>query len=91
MDWGNLDRTARFLLKRIDYTSRGVLGGNHKTRKYMKFILLLISVVTLLVTAGCTSPGHRGGGEGRGREEYRKDSEHRSHPEPGVDVRIHAE
>ena len=57
----------------------------------MKLILLLIGVVTLLMTAGCISPGHRGGGEGRGREEYRKDSEHRSHPEPGVDVRIHAE
>ena len=61
----------------------------------MKRILLLLSAVTLLTTAGCIFPGHRGGGEYRGHEgyrdhrEYREHSEYRSAPEPGIDVRLH--
>ena len=77
-----------------------MLQGNHETKNYMKFILLLISVVTLL-TAGCIFPGPRGGGEYRGggeryhdRGEYRGHGDYRSEPGyrgspgPGVDVRI---
>ena len=62
----------------------------------MKYILLLLSIVTLL-TVGCILPGHRGGGEYRERGEYRGHGDYRGHadyreqyPEPGVDVRIHA-
>ena len=68
----------------------------------MKIILLLMSVIALL-TAGCVFPGPRGGEGYRGRGEYRQHGEYRDHddyrrepgyrghPEPGVDVRIHAE
>ena len=34
--------------------------------------------------------GHRGGGEHHGHGEYRGQAEHHSYPEPGVDIRIHA-
>ena len=63
----------------------------------MKFTLLLISAITLLTTAGCIFPGPRGGGqyrdhsEYRGHGEYRWHSGYRSYPEPGVNIRIHAE
>ena len=79
------------------YTCREVLEITKQ--KNMKFILLLISVVTLL-TAGCIFPGPRGGGEYRGGEGYRGHEEYRhgddhpgyhGHPEPGVDIRIHGE
>ena len=75
--------------------------GNTK-QKYMKHILLLISVATLLTATGCIFPNHRGGGdydhpdhyrgsddEGRGHGEYREHSEYRGYPESTVDVRIH--
>jgi hypothetical protein len=57
----------------------------------MKHIILLISVVTLLTTAGCIFPGHRGGGEGRGHEEYREHSEQHVDHGPEVVVRVHAD
>ena len=69
----------------------------------MKHILLLLSVLTLLMTAGCIFPGHRGGGDYhdgeyyrghedyRGHQEYGGDGDYREqYPEPGVSVRIHA-
>lgn len=62
----------------------------------MKIILLLISGVTLLTTAGCIFPGDRRGGDYRGQGEYRSHEDYREHsehrdPEPGVSVRIHAD
>jgi hypothetical protein len=64
----------------------------------MKSILLLLVAASLLTTAGCIFPGHRGGGgEYREHGEFREhgDSrdrgEYRSYPEPGVKVRIQAE
>jgi hypothetical protein len=65
----------------------------------MKLILRLISLVTLLTAVGCIFPGPRGGDyrEGerhRGRGEYRREEfrgHEERHPEPGVDVRIHAD
>jgi hypothetical protein len=64
--------------------------GNHQTRKHMKSILLLISVVTLCTTSGCFFVGHRDGGEYREHGEYRGHAEHHAYyAEPEVDVRIH--
>jgi hypothetical protein len=54
----------------------------------MKYILLLISVVTVLTTAGCIIPVERGGGDYRGHSGFRHHSEHRIYAEPGVDVHI---
>jgi hypothetical protein len=72
----------------MHYTSREDLGGDYTAREYMKYIILLISVVTLLTTAGCIFPGHRGGGEDRGRGEYREHSEHHDDRGPEVVVRV---
>jgi hypothetical protein len=62
----------------------------------MKSILLLIGAVALLTTTGCVVSEHRGGGyydrhEYRGHGEYREHSGYRHDPEPGVNVRIHAD
>jgi hypothetical protein len=61
----------------------------------MKFILSLVGAVALLTTTGCIAPGHRGGGEYH-EHEYHGHGEYRDHPtyhspEPGVDIRIHAD
>jgi hypothetical protein len=64
--------------------------GNHKIRTYMKSILLLISVATLLTTAGCIFPGHGGGGEYHGHGEYREHEEYQVVPAPVVVVRVPA-
>ena len=60
-------------------------------RKYMKSILLLISVVTLLMTVGCIFPGRRGGGEYHDHGEYREHVEHHGEPGPAVVVRVRAD
>jgi hypothetical protein len=59
----------------------------------MKHIFRLISVVTLLTSAGCIFPGHRGGGDERGHgeehgREAREHSEHHGEPGPAVVVRV---
>jgi hypothetical protein len=55
----------------------------------MKYIILLISVATLLTTVGCIFPGRRGGEEDRGPGDYREHAEHHSEPAPAVVVRVH--
>ena len=75
----------------MHYTLRGVLEGDYKTRTHMKYIILLISVATLLTTVGCIFPGHREGGEHRGHGEYREHAEHHGDHEPEVIVRVHAD
>jgi len=55
----------------------------------MKYILLLISVVTVLTTAGCIIPVERGGGDYRGHREFRHHSDYR-YAEPGVGVNLGA-
>ena len=60
----------------------------------MKHLFLLICVVTLLTTAGCIFPGHRGGGyydEYHGHGEYQEHSEYQSYPEREMNGRMHAD
>src|SRR5437763_17132436 len=66
------------LVELVDYTWRGIPRRKLQNRKYMKSIILLISVVTLLTSAGCIVPV-RGGGEYRGRGEYRDHRDYRRH------------
>jgi len=53
----------------------------------MKNIVLLVSVLTLLMTAGCIIPVERGGGGGgyRSHREFHHHSDYR-YAEPGVGV-----
>jgi hypothetical protein len=54
----------------------------------MKYIILLISVGTLLTTAGCIFPGREGGGEYHDHGEYREHGEYHAVPAPAVVVRV---
>jgi hypothetical protein len=62
--------------------------GKRKPKKYMKAILLLISVLTLVGTTGCFFVERRHGEGYREHGEYRH-VEHPVYVEPSVDVRIH--